>query len=50
MPFGFALAIMPWFVHTWVFLAAAAVVVAVLYRREFCSKSLGTLADVLASR
>lgn len=43
----FALAMILWFVHTWAFLAAAAVVVAVLYRREFRSKSLSTLADAL---
>ena len=46
----FALAMMLWFVNTWVFLAAAAVVVAVLYRREFHSKSLSTLADALGAK
>jgi uncharacterized membrane protein len=46
----FALAMMLWFVHTWVFLGAAVFVMGVLYRREFRSKSLSTLADVLASR
>jgi uncharacterized membrane protein len=46
----FALAMMLWFVATWVFLIAAAVVVAVLYRREFHSKSLSTLADTLGAR
>lgn len=46
----FALAMMLWFVDTWVFLAAAAVVVAVLYRREFHSKSLSTLADALGAK
>ncbi|MBC7951871.1 MAG: DUF599 domain-containing protein [Rhodospirillaceae bacterium] len=46
----FALAMMLWFVHAWVFLAAAALVLGVLYRREFRSKSLGTLADILAAR
>jgi len=46
----FALAMMLWFVHTWAFLAAALFVMGVLYRREFRSKSLSTLADVLAAR
>lgn len=46
----FALAMMLWFVNTWVFLAAAALVVAVLFRREFHSKSLSTLADALGAR
>ncbi|MGE5478081.1 MAG: DUF599 family protein [Bacteroidales bacterium] len=46
----FALAMMLWFVSVWVFLAAAAVVVAVLYRREFHSKSLSTLADALGAK
>lgn len=44
----FALAMMMWFVHAWVFLAAAACVVAVLYRREFRSKSLETLRSALS--
>lgn len=43
----FALAMMMWFVHAWVFVAAAACVVAILYRREFHSKSLGTLRGAL---
>lgn len=46
----FALAMMLWFVHLWAFLAAAAVVVAVLFRREFHSKSLSTLADALGAK
>ncbi|MGE5514493.1 MAG: DUF599 domain-containing protein [Bacteroidota bacterium] len=46
----FALAMMLWFVDVWVFLAAAAVVVAVLFRREFHSKSLSTLADTLGAK
>ncbi|HLO79280.1 MAG TPA: DUF599 domain-containing protein [Magnetospirillum sp.] len=46
----FALAMMLWFVHTWVFLAAAAIVVAILFRREFHSKSLSTLADALGAK
>lgn len=46
----FALAMMLWFVSTWVFLAAAALVVAVLFRREFHSKSLSTLADALGAK
>lgn len=46
----FALAMMLWFVDTWMFLVVAAVVVAVLYRREFHSKSLSTLADALGAK
>jgi Predicted membrane protein len=43
----FALAMILWFVDTWAFLAAGALVIGVLYRREFRSKSLSTLADGL---
>ncbi|MFA6022412.1 MAG: DUF599 domain-containing protein, partial [Rhodospirillales bacterium] len=43
----FALAMMMWFVHAGAFLAAAACVVAILYRREFHSKSLQTLRAIL---
>lgn len=46
----FALAMMLWFVNSWAFLGAAAIVVAVLFRREFHSKSLSTLADALGAR
>lgn len=46
----FALAMMMWFVNAWVFLAAAALVVAILYRREFKSKSLQTLKGALDDR
>jgi uncharacterized membrane protein len=46
----FALAMLGWFVHAWVFLAAAAVVAAILFRREFHSKSLKALAAVLEER
>lgn len=45
--FYFALAMILWFVHASVFLVATAVVLAVLYRREFRSKSLRALADLL---
>ncbi len=45
----FALAMILWFVHAWAFLLATALVVGVLYRREFRSKSLSTLADVLGA-
>lgn len=43
----FALAMMMWFVHAGAFLIAAACVVAILYRREFHSKSLQTLRAIL---
>lgn len=46
----FALAMIAWFVNLWVFLVATAVVVAILYRREFRSKSLITLAEVLSNK
>lgn len=39
----FALAMLMWFVSVWGFLAASTVVIAVLYRREFHSRSLKTL-------
>lgn len=43
----FALAMLLWFVSAWAFMVAAAVVTAVLYRREFRSRSLRTLAGIL---
>ncbi|OJX81310.1 DUF599 domain-containing protein [Magnetospirillum sp. 64-120] len=43
----FALAMMMWFVHAGAFVAASALVVAILYRREFNSKSLQTLRKAL---
>lgn len=43
----FALAMMTWFIGAAVFLAATAVVAAVLYRREFRSKSLACLRGAL---
>jgi uncharacterized membrane protein len=39
----FALAMMTWFIHPGVFVAASVAVVAVLYRREFRSKTLKAL-------
>lgn len=43
----FALAMLLWFVSAWAFLGATLLVSAVLYRREFHSKSLKTLKGVL---
>lgn len=43
----FALAVLAWFVSPWLFIAAATLVVFVLYRREFHSSALTTL---MASR
>ncbi|MCB1922496.1 MAG: DUF599 family protein [Gammaproteobacteria bacterium] len=43
----FALAVLAWFVSPWLFMAAATLVVLVLYRREFHSSALSTL---MASR
>ncbi|WP_019528049.1 DUF599 domain-containing protein [Dasania marina] len=39
----FAMAIFPWFISQWLFMGATALVVAVLYHREFHSKPLVTL-------
>lgn len=39
----FSLAILPWFFNTWFFIATVGIVVSVLYRREFHSRTLGTL-------
>ncbi|HEY7886468.1 MAG TPA: DUF599 family protein [Cellvibrionaceae bacterium] len=39
----FSLAVLPWFFNTWIFIAAVAVVVAILYRREFHSTTLQVL-------
>ncbi|MFT5226164.1 MAG: putative membrane protein [Polaribacter sp.] len=36
----FALALLGWWVNAWFFIACTSVIVTVLYRREFCSKSL----------
>lgn len=39
----FAMAIFPWFISQWLFVASTALVVAILYHREFHSKALSTL-------
>lgn len=39
----FSLAILPWFFNTWVFIGTIALVVIVLYRREFHSRTLQVL-------
>ncbi|MEK9713302.1 MAG: DUF599 domain-containing protein [Thalassolituus sp.] len=41
--FYFSMAVLSWFVSTWVFLGAATLVTAVLYSREFSSSSLRAL-------
>jgi uncharacterized membrane protein len=41
--FYFALAALTWFLHPWLFVAASALVVYVLYQREFHSKALYAL-------
>ncbi|MEW5727947.1 MAG: DUF599 domain-containing protein [Pseudomonadota bacterium] len=46
----FALAMLAWFAGPWAFLAATALVVAVLYRREFRSKTLKVLGATLDDR
>jgi uncharacterized membrane protein len=43
----FALAMLGWFVNTWVFVVAAAAVAAVLFRREFRSKTMKSLSAIL---
>ncbi len=40
----FSLSVLPWLVNAWLFMLAVGVVTAVLYRREFKSKTLTTLA------
>jgi len=39
----FSLSILPWFFNTWLFMITATLVVIVLYRREFFSRTLRTL-------
>ncbi|MDO3384897.1 DUF599 family protein [Gilvimarinus sp. SDUM040013] len=46
----FSLAILPWFFNTWIFIAAVAAVVGVLYRREFHSTTLRALVRDLKLR
>lgn len=41
----FALAVLPWFVHPWAFMAASIGVMLVVHRREFRSFTLETLSD-----
>lgn len=36
----FALALLGWWINAWFFIASSSIIVLVLYRREFCSKSL----------
>lgn len=43
----FSLAILPWFFNTWLFIATVAMVVGVLYRREFHSITLRALVHEL---
>lgn len=44
--FYFSLAVLSWFIHPWLFIAASALVVGVLYHREFLSNSLDALKKV----
>jgi uncharacterized membrane protein len=41
----YSLALLMWFIHPYAFMAASAAVVAVLYRREFRSRTLKTLVE-----
>lgn len=49
--FYFSLSILPWFFNTWLFIFAATLVVIILYRREFNSRTLKSLVkDLEANR
>jgi len=41
----FSLSVLPWLLNTWLFILATSLVVAVLYRREFHSRSLRALVE-----
>ena len=41
--FYFALAVLAWFLHPWAFIAAASVVIAVLLRRQFASRTFDAI-------
>ena len=41
----FAMAALAWFINDWIFMAACAVVIFVLFRREFMSNSLQAMVD-----
>ena len=43
----FSMAVLGWFLNTWVFMALCLLVIAVLYRREYKSDTLGILMDDL---
>ncbi len=45
----FALSVLAWFVSPWLFMAAVVTVITILYRREFCSKPLAALQNILGS-
>ncbi len=42
----FSMSILAWFFHSWLFIGAVSLVVAILYRREFCSKPLEAMAEI----
>ncbi|MGK0442829.1 MAG: putative membrane protein [Pseudohongiellaceae bacterium] len=42
----FAMAVLPWFISQWLFMATTVLVVTILYRREFRSKAFSTLRSV----
>ncbi|UTF61605.1 DUF599 domain-containing protein [Gilvimarinus sp. DA14] len=46
----FSLAVLPWFFNTWLFISAVAIVVGVLYRREFRSSTLQALLREIKQR
>ncbi|MCW8193603.1 DUF599 family protein [Proteobacteria bacterium 005FR1] len=43
----FSMAVLGWFINAWIFMFLAALIVPVLYRREFNSETLRTLKDIL---
>lgn len=45
--FYFSLAILGWFINVWVFMLLSALIVPILYRREFSSETLRTLQKIL---
>ncbi len=42
----FSMSILAWFFHSWLFMGAVSLVVAILYRREFHSKPLEAMAEI----
>jgi len=43
--FEYALAVLAWFIHPWLFFAATVLIFVVIYRREFASRTLRAMTD-----